>query len=210
VLFCSAILQAKGKGSLPTFWLLPRAARAGSTVSSSNSISRSSSVGYVQEDQSSQMDEDDSPSFALPGAIAQSMPGASSAKKTKQSKTKELSSKSKRLVQWNVALLTKLLKQVAASRDTFLEEPEKLAALEKRLFEKSSILDEVQESIAVSKTGVDTKDKKDPSSTVPNKGASNPDNVFIPDDVVSQLTDYVSKIALLHPENPFHNFEHAR
>ena len=182
-------------------------------------------MSFHDEEDDVDDEEDARPAMVLPGALTQVMPPkASPAKKERPPKKNELSSKSKRLVQWNVALLVKLLKKVAASRSSpRVEDPKKLAMLEKRLVEESSILDEVQETIAVSKTSMhgdaasgtpDNENTHPPAIKRANSGVKvNPDSVFIPDDVVSELSDYVSKIALLHPENPFHNvckFLHPR
>ena len=37
-----------------------------------------------------------------------------------------------------------------------------------------------------------------------------PDTIKIPEKVITQLTDFLAKVARLYRDNPFHNFDHAR
>ena len=123
-----------------------------------------------------------------------------------------LSSKSRRLVHWNVSLLVKLLEKVAAARNSQQPSTEtinKVRRLEKRLVQEASILEEVQESIAVSKTH--TTKISVPQLPIPLSSKTNSLNINtatgapVPDVVQNELKRYVTKIASLHPENPFHN-----
>lgn len=64
--------------------------------------------------------------------------------------TTALSDKTKKLVEWNVDVLTKLLKKVVASRKGSKSVDEQsLEFLEVNILESSSLLDEVRETIAL-------------------------------------------------------------
>ncbi len=110
--------------------------------------------------------------------------------------------KVKRLVSWNVEILKKLLLQIVAKKNAIGNKRNydaQLSKLEAAYSKRQYILDEVTEIIALPK--FDVKAHKTKSKCA--KGD-------LPEKVVDQLNLYVSAIAAMHRDNPFHNFEHAR
>lgn len=110
--------------------------------------------------------------------------------------------KVKRLVSWNVEILKKLLQQIVAKKNCSGNKRNydaQLSKLEAAYSKRQYILDEVTEIIALPK--FDVKAHKTKAKT--GKGD-------LPEKVVDQLKLYVSAIAAMHRDNPFHNFEHAR
>jgi Adenylate and Guanylate cyclase catalytic domain len=117
-----------------------------------------------------------------------------------QYSAKKDNNKIDRLVEWNVDLLTNLLKEIVASRNTkgAYSVPEKhLSVLGGTGIAKGgeSALSEVQEIIKL--PAYSKKKKVDPKSIV------------LKDKVVEQLRTYIMHVAHLYQDNPFHNFEHA-
>jgi 3'5'-cyclic nucleotide phosphodiesterase len=110
-----------------------------------------------------------------------------------------LDSKAGRLVEWNVDVLLRLLKEIVARRlscsksnsSTDRPNEERFSSID-----NTHALDEVKEII-----------------TLPNfeevKNNKNPDDICISDEVVQQLRSFVSNIAMMYRANPFHSFEHA-
>ena len=104
-----------------------------------------------------------------------------------------------RLIEWNVDLLVRLLKQVVAGRDCQAPPQRKLSRNPSEyILRKDSILDEVSESI--------TLPKFDPRAA---KARARPSSVEIREEVISQLREYITIIASKYHDNPFHNFAHA-
>lgn len=183
-------VDVKGKGNLPTFWLLPRTPpRSGSVPSNASVTTRSSVTDRSVSEHSDEADED------LSKMLLPLKP------KSSKQEAKELTDKSKRLVQWNVALLVQLLAKVAGGRKSQnVEDPGKLEMLEQQFVEGTSILAEVQETIAVSKAASKVSGaglRRQSEIKTKRNGMAGIDPI-VPDEVVSQLTDYVSKVAALH------------
>lgn len=111
------------------------------------------------------------------------------------------SGKRMRLIEWNVAILSKTLKQIVARRRA--EGRDGKAELLTRDGEHRAagrtVLEEVSETITLPKFDAATaKEMRGDSSTIE-----------LGDKVVAQLRGYVEKIADMYRDNPFHNFEHA-
>jgi hypothetical protein len=113
-----------------------------------------------------------------------------------QTRTKrELSAKVERLVQWNVQLLASILKLVVARRLSERTKDNVQEAVQRKLAEHNgSMLAEVEEILALPQF-----DAKAIRNQV------NPASVELPDNVLSQLTSFVHKIAATYLDNPFHN-----
>jgi class 3 adenylate cyclase len=129
-------VMAKGKGELQTYWLSMHSSAGAASVSSGSSGESESTDG---DDGSV---DDDGPSSALMGI-----------------QVGGLTSKDRRLIDWNVATLSHSLKAVIMQRNS------------------------VQSGNSSSNT--------------------------IEPEAVSQLQSYVTGIATMYRDNPFHNFEHA-
>lgn len=102
-----------------------------------------------------------------------------------------------RLIDWNVELLAGLLKQIEAQRRD-LRMRNKDGAPTMELKGGSTALDEVTEIITLPQF-----------KTKSNKKKTRPEDVELTIEVVTQLRDYVTTIASMYRDNPFHNFEHA-
>jgi hypothetical protein len=102
----------------------------------------------------------------------------------------------RRLVVWNVEILQKLLRKVVAMRgDAADASNDDEPRLKIRTRRGETVLDEVKEIITL--PGKATKYKQDPST------------VELDPNVAVQLTSFVTTIASMYHENPFHSFYHA-
>lgn len=109
------------------------------------------------------------------------------------------SAKQERLIKWNVEVLSNLLRQIEARRvpvsSRILQSPyESTADLSTN---GKTILDEVQEIITL------------PTYPI-SESTREPDSVRLGSKVEHELKDYVTAIASMYRDNPFHNFEVSR
>eukprot|EP00980_Cylindrotheca_fusiformis_P000042 scaffold14_cov130-Cylindrotheca_fusiformis.AAC.12 len=106
--------------------------------------------------------------------------------------------KTERLVEWNVALLTSLLQQIIASRGGVVRHIKPLSSEEKTIGTNGTVLEEFTPIIPMKRfEAKDLQQRQRPSS------------IEIGDKVKCQLRGYLSNVASMYKENPFHNFEHA-
>ena len=104
-------------------------------------------------------------------------------------------SKIERLVSWNVDLLHRLLKQIVARRYCLVNaEPNRKADADESLYTNrtGTVLDEVKESLEL------------PDFNYSRTAAEQAENIVLDPDVVEQLKDYVTEVANLYPDHPFH------
>jgi class 3 adenylate cyclase len=177
------MVQAKGKGEIQTYWL---------------SVSGQAKKGQAN---SSVVSFADRPIELISRIV--------------------MDNKVQRLIGWNVDVLKRQLRQVLAMRDpstisptvaTILDADDKtmntresdsskipsfgsIQVLEIELQEGATVLDEVKEII-----------------TLPSDAAAykiDPYSIEFSPAVISQLNDYVTAIAQMYRDNPFHSFEHA-
>ena len=171
------IIAAKGKGYLKTFWLNIRSQSAPST--------RSGSSG----DESEVKDEPNNDSQIVKASKTPTKPAL-------EAEAQALaSSRMARLIDWNVDVLTRVLKQIQGRRRS-LGTNRKQFDDTKDTFQ-GSILDEVKEIITLPHFNSNVVDSFDNAS------------IDLEPKVVEQLHAFVSMIASLYRENPFHSFEHA-
>ena len=107
--------------------------------------------------------------------------------------------KTSRLIDWNVDVLLSLLKQIVARREITRnndEPPPNLKPLERP--HGKTVIDEVTEIITLPE--FDAKTAQYYGDT---------ENVTIDEDVVAELLDYVTNVAIMYNENPFHCKYHA-
>lgn len=109
----------------------------------------------------------------------------------------DLQDKIGRIIGWNTETLLKLLKQIVARRNAGLNSSVSPA---KRLVLKPSKLplEEVKEIIELPEFDVERARRQE-----------DPESIVIPEDVVDELRAFVTCIADMYNDNPFHNFEHA-
>jgi hypothetical protein len=164
---------AKGKGELQTYWLNSRG--RGATAESCYSTSSGRNNGELEgEEQSRGADSNDYPQQG-------SMDG-----------------KTSRLIDWNVDLLMRSLREVVARRQALDEKSQTKYHPVSATAPGTTILDEVKESIMLPRFDAEAA-----------KHESHPEDIVLGGDVESELRDYVATIAMMYRENPFHNFEHA-
>jgi hypothetical protein len=166
------LVQAKGKGEVQTYWIKSKASSTeksdDDTHNHSSSSSKNASSGSI---------------------ISQTVDreGQESAHKIRIRKS---------LIDWQVALLSRLLKQIVLRRNT----KNGRKAQHQVNLDTNKIVprDEITEKIVMPAF--------DPEM---NKNSMDLDSVELPVAVVSQLNDLVTTIALLYRDNSFHNYEHA-
>eukprot|EP00934_Nitzschia_sp_Nitz4_P003528 Nitzschia sp. Nitz4//scaffold24_size164493//84634//88676//NITZ4_002330-RA/size164493-augustus-gene-0.260-mRNA-1//1//CDS//3329544120//3518//frame0 len=187
-------VQAKGKGTMETFWItMAREKAPVGPTSSTSSNPKEFNISSV----SIASDSENSTSAAAPATNGTDNAASNIAAATKA----RIDSRNQRLVEWNRDVLSGFLKKILAMR---LSEGDSASGAENHTFEEAhgdsrtrsgTVLDEVQEIVGLPQKhiemNVDTKD------------------VTLPPDVKSQLHSYVSLICGLYNNNSFHNFEHA-
>lgn len=177
-------IVAKGKGEMQTYWLSLGENRAGDASTIQDSTSQSS----VESD-----DEDEAEAEV---AVVEAAPDAKAIAMT--------NSRTTRLIEWNVDVLLRLLKQIVARRRAMGETNSSGAKANETQFELhhaesgKTAIDEVKEIITLPKFDGKVAMRQE-----------DPDSITLPTEVIDQLYDYVSNIAAIYNENPFHNFEHA-
>ena len=113
--------------------------------------------------------------------------------------TRMTEEKTRRLIDWNVDVLKRLLKEIVAWREASGKDAKsKYAPGEESYGMGQTVIDEVSEIISLPKLS---------SATATFKQSVN--SVCLGEAAETQLDALVSAIAALYRENPFHNFEHA-
>eukprot|EP00980_Cylindrotheca_fusiformis_P020671 scaffold7707_cov72-Cylindrotheca_fusiformis.AAC.1 len=106
--------------------------------------------------------------------------------------------KTERLVQWNVALLTSLLQQIIASRGGVVKQIKPPSSEERTIGTNGTVLEEFTPIIPLKRfEAQDLQQRQRPSS------------IKISDKVKCELRGYLSNVASMYKDNPFHSFEHA-
>ena len=113
--------------------------------------------------------------------------------------------KIQRLVDWNVEVLVRLLKQIVAQRAAVYQNSLKLQLsssssepCDAKIKKGDTFLDEVKEIIELPRFDASVA-----------RNQQDVDEVTLPTEAVLELKDYVMVIASLYRQNPFHSFEHA-
>ena len=167
----TAVVVAKGKGEMQTYWLeiAPKDSHSTSDRKSSSSASSGTSDDHKMLDE------------AAPIKLAQDP-------------------KTARLVDWNVDVLLRLIKLIVSRRKSCsIPSDQKKAPQEERYKSDQSStcpLEEVKEIITL-------------PGFIEAKQQEDPEEVILQKEVGMQLHDYVSNIASIYNNNPFHSFEHA-
>ena len=110
-----------------------------------------------------------------------------------------MDAKTQRLVDWNVQILSRLLKLIVARRQACAwskEIPEAVSEDALMGNNGTTVLDEVKEIVSLPKY-------------IATETEVNPDDVELSQDVLQQLNTFVFSIGSWYRANPFHNFEHA-
>ncbi len=170
-------VMAKGKGEMQTYWLLTDDEMASGTTA-----------------------EDGTKAAPLP-IVKASAPRLGNATADMLDPESTLPPRIRRLVDWNVDVLKRLLKQIVAKRRAQGKEQMDpnhplMMRTEVNIGCDTYVLDEVSEIIRL------------PGYTHV-KQMEDPNKIELPSEVGDQLRLYVSSIAAMHRDNAFHNFEHA-
>lgn len=199
------LVHAKGKGLIQTYWVLTT--RRSQTSRSVDENGQPFIVGapkFVQSTLSASVNDENSDH----GSIASGNKSVWGEEVEEEQQLQQRSSKLfdvpalaqrvqiDRLIDWQVDLLLRLLKQVAAGRDRrtcqTVEDPNEV------IIRKDTVLEEVSECIVLPK--FDPRAAKARVQFSVNELSSK---------VVSQVRDYVTEIANRYRDNPFHNFAHC-
>lgn len=123
----------------------------------------------------------------------------------------EVSPHLQRLIEWNVDMLSKIIKTIVATRDArhggadLQETVQRIADATSpppTLILNSNPRNEYVEAIQLP--------NYDPNRKIKRTSEVKDDSNFLDGVVRKQLKDYITTIACAYNDNPFHNFEHAR
>lgn len=199
-------VSVKGKGEMQTYWLDPResAQRRSSCTSSSSCYSVVPPPEFVPDT--------DVPVTPGPGMLkAQKTTviwGTSEVSDTMPPALSRCSSDpTYRLIDWNVDVLLRLLKKVVVHRSTAASTEHGARLPGNEMFRlpacpelKWKALDEVKEIIELPNFN---------AAAIAAVDDVDPDSVEVNEEIEVQLRDYVTAIASMYRDNPFHNYEHA-
>eukprot|EP00980_Cylindrotheca_fusiformis_P027016 scaffold18441_cov78-Cylindrotheca_fusiformis.AAC.1 len=107
--------------------------------------------------------------------------------------------KTERLVEWNVEVLTSLLQQIIASRGEVAgASSESLKEKEATIGTGDTVLEEFVPIIPLKRFDAGDLSKRQQASSID-----------IGEEAKTQLRNYLATVASMYQDNPFHNFEHA-
>lgn len=183
-------IVAKGKGEMQTFFLEIKQQSAASSTSRSTESSDQGSGTFNKMDASLK-------SLAIKAALNRQNGPEVKAK---------LSQKANRLVKWNVEIISRLLKQVIARRNEVEKlkhdggeiDPSDEFCVATSIAEGTTVIDEVKEIIELPEFDV-----------IAARNQQDPETVELDPKVQAQLHSYVTLIASMYRDVPFHNFEHV-
>jgi len=185
-------IEVKGKGTMQTFWLKPR---LGSPHDQSvRSTSRTSDSGSESTDDVGI----NARAHTTPDETSVSVESMDNRRRDSNSSSWNENDRQKRLdrlVEWNVEILSSLLRQIVAKRSAAQSAQ---SSNDNTTLQGKVVLDEVKEVIAMP--------NYDPKVAV--KIATETSSL-LPPSVRRELREYIHRIAGFYNDNPFHNFEHA-
>jgi len=183
------VVTAKGKGAIQTYWLLPKSATRSSVTNSTGSHVSSS---VVSDDE--RVDMDGSGVFGTGTPV---------------SKKEQSEAKLDRLIFWVTESLLQSLRHVVARREASKKKKkhtrqrgaaqESVREVEHEMGLQKIVLDELCEIITMPKFDAEAYNNQ-----------VDPKTIKLDPRVETQLREYVTVVASLYHENPFHNFHHAR
>eukprot|EP00980_Cylindrotheca_fusiformis_P000557 scaffold143_cov133-Cylindrotheca_fusiformis.AAC.2 len=167
----------KGKGEMQTYWLNTKAAKASKPSKSKTELPTVSETLTDISDSSS-----------IKGAFADS-----------DDDDFEAMTKTERLIEYNVEVLTSLLQQIIASRgDVVARNDRFLSEVEATIGTGDTVLEEFVPIIPLKRFDAGDLSKRQKASSVD-----------IGEEAKTQLRKFLTTVASMYPDNPFHNFEHA-
>eukprot|EP00980_Cylindrotheca_fusiformis_P011198 scaffold2563_cov124-Cylindrotheca_fusiformis.AAC.29 len=173
----SSRIYVRGKGEMQTYWVRKAKSPVGKGSGLKSEISAADDTIETNGDESA---------------------GESSSEFDLGPKSTPVLTKTERLVEWDVAMLTSLLQQIIASRGGSVKHIKSLSTEEMTIGTNGTVLEEFTPIIPLKRfEAEDLQQRRSPST------------IEIGDKVKCQLRGYLSKVASMYPDNPFHNFEHA-
>jgi hypothetical protein len=182
------VVSLKGKGEMKTYWIKTGKVHSQDQSRSRHDGEKAGAADDEEESDASDSDGDGSysssyeESLNLEDDLIQSM----------------VSEKTARLIEWNVEVLQRLLKQIVAARPS--EDASGKSHYWKSVSTKSeNLLEEARETICLPPF--------DPNAAALSDAEI--DAVQLDPQVAAQLKDLVTNLAIMHRDNPYHNFERA-
>jgi class 3 adenylate cyclase len=183
-------ISVKGKGEMQTYWLETKAESIQKAKLSKRQQQVKVEMAPLLEEPVTELEEDD-------------LQDDCDSDEDRHSCTM---TKTQRLVEWNVVVMGKLLRQILAARGEFpanhQEAQSSIRKVEDEISGKDdgsqTVLTEFKEIVTMPLVrGEDLLQRKDPHTTT------------LPESVVEQLRHFLTLVAGMYQANPFHNFEHA-
>jgi class 3 adenylate cyclase len=175
---------AKGKGEMQTYWLELRGDSGKSTTSGSSCSNDGASEDFSMGAPQPLLNDEVKAIFGVDHVVP------------------TIPTDHHRLVDWNTAVLSRLLVDIVARREASAIEaaPETmLRELEQAQLQRENVvLEEVEDIITLPMFDAQAAHNK-----------KDPEEIDLGAKVRDQLRDYVATICLMYRDNPFHNFEHA-
>ena len=112
--------------------------------------------------------------------------------------------KQRRLVNWNVEMLARLIRQIVARRQS-IKQIQTTSRKSARIVDDDLFVDDFTRPLDEVKEIIMLPEFDHRAAA----GQVNPDDVYIEAKVIEQLRTYVTTISRLYYDNPFHCFEHA-
>jgi hypothetical protein len=194
-------VSAKGKGEMKTYWLYPTATSRSDGDKLSNRCSTEGTRDHrgLLDDSKTKHEVSSLPHNQTKANAVVGVSGVDTDNNTALHQ--------QRLIDWSVDVLQNLLLQVVKQR-RYVEQDIARAHRPSKgsnsfVWEQTSYgrpIEELCEAIAMTSS--------DPAGDQCRMEQSRQDVKLVPE-VVSQLKDYVSKVAAMYHDNPFHNFAHA-
>lgn len=182
------LIKTKSKGEMQTYWL---EVKIGSALSAGDKTEEKAVPQVISK-----------PAADEKNAVRVVQAPKAEVKEAQAPKAGGLDDKVKRLVDWNTDILARLIRQIVARRNASAKKKplQECPAEKLTMFTQQGkmVLDEVKEIIELPEFDFEAvRDQEDPNS------------IELDQAVLDQLRDYVTMVATMYRDNPFHNFEHA-
>ena len=178
------IVQVKGKGTVQTYWVNPELVDLSIFKDLEKSVATRRRKSGAAGNQAHLEQLVDSQPIELWGEESQN----------------EISAQEKRLIEWHVEVLSRLLREILSqrTRSTWRTTTKRVDAATFTIEDKKNPRDEYADVI-----NMPVFDAKKAKKFV------DPDTIELEPEVVSQLRDFVAAVASMYRGNHFHNFAHA-
>jgi class 3 adenylate cyclase len=205
------LVNAKGLGQVQTFWVVPRRSNNGSSKSLRGSMdSRTGScIKLKRKGRGVTLNRESSSRKGMleQASSRRSLLSAPQLPSDIWRNDNEIDmersdsfdvNRQERLIDWNVEILLGMLKRIASHREAEGKQ-ESEERVDTNLYQPQQALEEITEIIPLSNGG----------KNCTGQAEVDLDNVFLHRKVEDQLREYVTMIACMYRDNPFHSWEHA-